>query len=41
MLDRARGESAQRQAEAITTERVTVASGRIADDMTAFVLKRP
>jgi sigma-B regulation protein RsbU (phosphoserine phosphatase) len=41
MLDRARGESAQRQAEAITTERLTVASGRIADDMTAFALKRP
>jgi sigma-B regulation protein RsbU (phosphoserine phosphatase) len=41
LLDRARGESAQRQAEAITTERLPVASGRIADDMTAFALKRP
>ena len=41
ILDRARGEGAQRQAEAITTDRLTVASGRIADDMTAFALKRP
>jgi serine phosphatase RsbU (regulator of sigma subunit) len=41
ILDRSRGESAQRQAEAITTETLTVVSGRIADDMTAFALKRP
>ena len=40
-LDRARGESAQRQAEALTAGTMTAASGRIADDMTAFALKRP
>lgn len=40
-LDRSRGESAQRQAEALTTEVLAVASGRMADDMTAFALKRP
>jgi sigma-B regulation protein RsbU (phosphoserine phosphatase) len=40
-LDRVRGESAQRQAEALTAETLASASGRITDDMTAFVLKRP
>jgi sigma-B regulation protein RsbU (phosphoserine phosphatase) len=39
-IDRARGESAQRQAEVLTEELLTGASGRMADDMTAFVLKR-
>jgi len=40
-LDRVRGESPQRQAEALTTETLAGASGRMADDMTTFVLKRP
>jgi phosphoserine phosphatase RsbU/P len=39
-LDRSRAESAQRQAEAITGEMLAGAAGRMADDMTAFVLKR-
>ena len=40
-LDRVRGQSPQRQAEALTTETLAGASGRMADDMTTFVLKRP
>jgi len=40
-LDRSRAESAQGQAEALTGEMLAGAAGRMADDMTAFVLKRP
>ena len=40
-LERSRAESAQRQADALTAEMLTGNTGRIADDMTAFVLKRP
>jgi len=40
-LEQSRAESAQCQADALTTEMLTGAAGRIADDMTAFVLKRP
>jgi sigma-B regulation protein RsbU (phosphoserine phosphatase) len=41
LLDRSRGERAQAQAEALTGGLLAEASGRMADDMTAFVLKRP
>jgi len=41
VLDRSRGERAQAQAEALTGGLLAEASGRMADDMTAFVLKRP
>ena len=40
-LEQVRAESAQRQAEALTAGMLTGPAGRIADDMTAFVLKRP
>jgi sigma-B regulation protein RsbU (phosphoserine phosphatase) len=40
-LDRCRGESARSQAEALTEEIRAGASGRMTDDMTAFVLRRP
>ena len=39
-LDLARGERAQAQAEALTGGLLAEAAGRMADDMTAFVLKR-
>ena len=39
-LDRARGERAQAQAEALTGGLLAEAAGRMSDDMTAFVLKR-
>src|SRR5262249_36173912 len=41
ILDRSRGERAQAQAEALTGGLLAEASGRMADDMTTFVLKRP
>jgi len=40
-LEQCRAASAQRQADALTAEMLTGTTGRIADDMTAFVLKRP
>jgi sigma-B regulation protein RsbU (phosphoserine phosphatase) len=40
-LDRSRGLGAQGQAEALTSEVLAEAAGRMRDDMTAVVLKRP
>lgn len=40
-LDRSRGLGAQAQAEALTSEVLVEAAGRMRDDMTAVVLKRP
>jgi sigma-B regulation protein RsbU (phosphoserine phosphatase) len=40
-LDRLRGLGAQAQAEALTSEVLAAAAGRMRDDMTAVVLKRP
>ena len=39
-LDGSRGERAQAQAEALTGGLLAEVAGRMADDMTAFVLKR-
>jgi sigma-B regulation protein RsbU (phosphoserine phosphatase) len=40
-LDRSRDLGAQAQAEAVTAEVLAEAAGRMRDDMTAFILKRP
>ena len=40
-LDRSRDLGAQAQAEALTSEMLAEAAGRMRDDMTAFILKRP
>jgi sigma-B regulation protein RsbU (phosphoserine phosphatase) len=40
-LDRSRALGAQAQAEALTAEVLAEAAGRMRDDMTVFILKRP